>query len=268
MARSIILKDFMQGIKIAVSGKGGVGKTTISALLSIAFSKKGFKVLAVDCDPNASLSNYLGIKEEVKPIIEMRSLIEERMEVKLDSIGSFFKLNPKVDDIPERFSKSIDGIKVISMGGIKKGGTGCACPENTFIKSLISHLVLHRDEVVIMDMEAGVEHFGRGTAEGVDVLIIVVEPSFAGIKTANKIKKLAKDIKIKKVFIIINKIRDEKEKEYILKHFNKEEVLGELFMEDEIQEQSLNGIFPIKLGKENLKRFEDIFCNLESIKAK
>lgn len=252
----------MTGIKIAVSGKGGVGKTTISTLLAIAFSKKGFKVLAVDCDPNANLSNYLGIKEEVKPIIKMSSLIEERMEIKLDTIGSFFKLNPKVDDIPDKFSKSIDGIKVISMGTIKKGGTGCACPENTFIKSLVNHLILRRDEVVIMDMPAGLEHFGRGTAEGVNVLIIVVEPSFAGIQTAEKIKKLAKDIKIKKVFVIINKIRNEKEKEYILKHFNKEEILGELFTEDEIQNQSLNGIFPIKLGKENLKRFETIVCGL------
>ncbi|MFH1824368.1 MAG: ArsA-related P-loop ATPase [Candidatus Firestonebacteria bacterium] len=252
----------MPGVKIAVSGKGGVGKTTISSLLSLEFSKKGYRVLGVDCDPNSNLGNYLGIKEEIKPIIEMRSLIEERMETKLDSVGNFFKLNPKVDDIPDKFSKSIDGIKVISMGTIKKGGTGCACPENTFIKSLVSHLILHRDEVVIMDMEAGLEHFGRGMAEGVDLLIIVVEPSMASIETARKIKKLAKDIKIKKVFVIINKIKNEKEKDYILKYFNKEEILGELFVEDKIRNDSLNANFPVRLGKENIKRFEAIVCGL------
>lgn len=252
----------MPGLKVAVSGKGGVGKTTISSLLALALLKRGFKILAVDCDPNANLGTYLGIKEEVKPIIKMQSLIEDRMEIKLDSVGSFFKLNPKVDDIPDKYSKSINGIKLIVMGTIKKGGRGCVCPENTFIKSLVNHLVLIRDEIVIMDMEAGLEHFGRGTAAGVDLLIIVVEPSIASIDTADKIKKLAADIKIKKVLIIVNKIRNIKDKEYVEKHFSKEEILGELFIEDGIQNDSLSGNFPVKLSNKNLNNFNGILSRI------
>ena len=247
-----------KGLKIAISGKGGVGKSTISSLLALAFAKNGLKVLAVDCDPNMNLGAYLGIKEIIKPIIEMQALIEERMETKLDSVGSFFKLNPKVDDIPDKFSKTIGNIKAIAMGTIKKGGRGCACPENTFIKSLVSHLVLGRNEVVVMDMEAGLEHFGRGTAAGVDVLVIVVEPSFAAIETAEKIKKLAEDIKIRKVCIVANKLRNEKDKEYIEKRFKKNEIIGGLFMEEDITNSALTGDFPVRLDNVNTEEFNRI----------
>jgi CO dehydrogenase maturation factor len=202
-------------MKIAVTGKGGVGKTTLSALLVHALAKDDSEVLAVDCDPDSNLGYALGFKniDRITPLVKMEKMIRERMGVSED--GTFFKLNPKIDDIPEKYSQQKDNVKLIVMGGMKKGGSGCACPENAFIKNLIEHLVLKRNEDVVMDMEAGVEHFGRGTAAGCDSVLVVVEPSQKSINSALRINELARDLTMKNVFVVANKVRTDSDKDFV-----------------------------------------------------
>jgi len=203
-------------MKVAFTGKGGVGKTTLASLFIKTLSDDNSEVLAVDCDPDSNLGRMLGFEgaDKMTPIAHMEELIHERMGVTKTN-KTIFKLNPKIDDIPARFSKSKGTIKLIVMGAVDEGGSGCMCPENTFIKNLLSHLVLKSNEHLVMDMEAGVEHFGRGTAQSCDFVITVVEPSVNSIETANRISGFAKDIGIKKVYAIGNKIRTGKDKQFI-----------------------------------------------------
>lgn len=203
-------------MKIAFSGKGGVGKTTLSAALSLYFAEKEKKVLAIDVDPDANLAAALGMSssdiEQITPISQMKELIRERTGADPGAPPGFFTLNPKVDDIPQRYSKDVNGVKLMVMGSVDTGGGGCICPENALIKALINNLLLQRDEAVIMDMEAGIEHLGRSTAESVDVMIIVVEPGKRSFDTAMRIKKLAADIGIKKLYLVLNKMENEEQK--------------------------------------------------------
>lgn len=204
-------------MKIAITGKGGVGKSTISAILSKILLDASKKVILIDADPDMNLAALLGIPEnrEIKPISEYKELIAERTDTEPGKPAPFFRLNPKVDDIPEKYCMDHNGIKFLIMGSIKGGGAGCACPENAFLKSLISHLLIGREEWVILDMEAGIEHLGRATAYGVDIMLIVVEPSINSIHTAFRIEKLAKEIGIKNISIVANKVKNEKEKDFI-----------------------------------------------------
>jgi CO dehydrogenase maturation factor len=204
-------------MKIAISGKGGVGKTILASLLSRTFAKAGYSVLAIDADPNSNLAATLGFPhpDEIIPISEMSALIEERTGASPGKAGSFFKLNPKVDDLPEKFSLKYNGIRLMVMGRIKKGGTGCYCPENALLQALVTHLLLGRDEVVILDMEAGVEHLGRATAKAVDKLIIVVEPGRTSVETAYRIDKLAREIGLHNIVIVANKVRSQSEREFL-----------------------------------------------------
>jgi len=198
-------------LKIAISGKGGVGKTTLSALLAHLYAREGKRVLAVDADPDANLASALGISEEevqkIVPIAKMNELIYERTGAEPGRMGQWFTLNPKVDDIPDRFSVRKDGIRLLVMGGVETGGAGCACPENTLLKHLLRHLVVERGDTVIVDMEAGLEHLGRGTARAVDAFIVVVEPGRRSFQTAKAVVKLAADLGIKKVYAVANKVR-------------------------------------------------------------
>jgi len=161
-------------MKLAVSGKGGVGKTTFSSLLIRTFNQMGKRVLAIDADPDANLAAGVGIEnaDRIVPIAEMKELVFERTGAQPGSIGGFFKLNPKVDDLPDALSATLENIKLMRLGGVKKGGSGCICPESTLLRALVMHIVLARDEVVVMDMEAGIEHLGRATAKAVDKLIV------------------------------------------------------------------------------------------------
>ena len=215
-------------MKIAISGKGGVGKTLLASLLSKTFAESGYSVLAIDDDPDANLAATLGFPhaEKITPISEMKELIEERTGARPGQSAPFFKLNPKVDDLPESYSVKLDGIKLMVMGRIKNGGSGCYCPENTLLAALIGHLLLARDEVVIIDMEAGIEHLGRATAKAVDKLIVVVEPGRRSIEAARRIDGLARDIGLQKIAVVGNKIRSQSDKDFIVSSLPDFELLG------------------------------------------
>jgi CO dehydrogenase maturation factor len=236
-------------MKIAISGKGGVGKTTLAALLVKYFHDQGKKVLAVDADPDANLALALGIPEpeSITPLSQMKEMIAERTDSQPGTMGGFFKLNPKVDDIPEKYAREIDGIKLIVMGGVKKGGSGCICPESVLLRTLVTHLVLLRDEVVVMDMEAGIEHLGRATAQGVDRLIIVVEPGRRSIETAMHVKQLADDLGLKKVAVVGNKIRSAADEEFLRKYLPDFPLLGFIPFDDKIIEADLHGRPPYEV---------------------
>jgi len=205
-------------MKIAISGKGGVGKTLLASLLSRTFAELGYSVIAIDADPDANLAATLGFPhpEAITPISEMNALIEERTGARPGQVAPYFKLNPKVDDLPEKYSLKYNGIKLMVMGRIKRGGTGCYCPEGALLQALLAHLLIARNEVVILDMEAGIEHLSRGTARAVDKLIIVVEPGRRSVETAYRIANLAKDISLQNVAVVGNKLRSQSEKEFLI----------------------------------------------------
>ena len=235
-------------MKIAVSGKGGVGKTTFSAMLIRTLNEQGKKVLAIDADPDANLASAVGIPDadKIVPISEMKDLVYERTEAKPGSIGGFFKMNPKVDDLPDSLSARLGNIKLMRLGGVKKGGAGCICPESTMLKALITHIVLARDEVVVMDMEAGIEHLGRGTAGSVDRLIVVVEPGRRSIDTAIHIKKLAGEIGLNRIFMVGNKIRSEKDISFLQTNLAEFTFLGFIPYDDALIEADLQGRSPFE----------------------
>lgn len=233
-------------MKIAVSGKGGVGKTTFSALMIRTFNEEGRHVLAIDADPDANLAGALGIKDadKIVPIAEMKELIFERTGAQAGTVGGFFKLNPKVDDLPDTLSAKLDNIKLMRLGGVKKGGSGCICPESTLLKVLVMHIVLIRDEVVVMDMEAGIEHLGRGTAQAVNKLIVVVEPGRRSIDTAEHIKVLASEIGLKNIAIVGNKIRNKDDEDFIRQHLKDFQILGFMPYDPKLIEADVKGFSP------------------------
>jgi CO dehydrogenase maturation factor len=199
-------------MKIAISGKGGVGKTTLAGLLAQVYAVAGHDVLAVDADPSPCLAGALGFPEELTeglhPIAEMDDLIEERTGAKPGTQGGFFTLNPRVDDIPERFSVSHRGVRLLEMGSLDTGGSGCVCPESAMLKTLFTHLLFRQDDVLILDMYAGVEHLGRATVDFVDAMLVVAEPTRRSLGTAAQIKRLATDVGLNRLWLVGNKIHD------------------------------------------------------------
>jgi len=240
-------------MKIAVSGKGGVGKTSIAAGLVLFFEKQHKRVIAIDADPDANLAATLGfsVSQRPVPISELKKIILERT----GEVGAFFKLNPKVDDIPDKFSAKKGGIRLIEMGTVKKGGSGCVCPESAFLKALLSHIFLNRDEVVVVDMEAGIEHLGRGTAQSVEKFLIVVEPNSTSLDTAKKIKSLAKGLGIKDISAIGNKIRSGEDKDFIAKNLKDIKIQGYVSLDEALLNS--RGILPE--GSEFIKNLEGVF---------
>jgi CO dehydrogenase maturation factor len=253
-------------MKIAVSGKGGVGKTTFSALLIRTLSDMGKHVLAIDADPDANLAAALGIPnaEQIVPISEMKELVYERTEAKPGSIGGFFKLNPKVDDLPDSLSIKKENIKLMRLGGVKKGGAGCICPESTLLKVLVTHIVLARDEYVVMDMEAGIEHLGRATAKSVDNLIVVVEPGRRSIDTADHIRELASQIGLANILVLGNKVRNKKDETFIRDHLKEFPLLGFLPYDQAMIEADLEGLSPFDVASAASARVREIAENLSS----
>ncbi|MBF0315327.1 MAG: AAA family ATPase [Oligoflexia bacterium] len=222
-----------RGIKIAVAGKGGVGKTIFSTLLAHYFSRQNHQVYAIDADPDGSLLFALGATEEERsalvPLIEMKALIEERM-----GVGGYYPLNPPVEDLIEKVAISIGKIKVLQMGGSKRGGESCYCRENTFLQAMVNSLLWKTSDVVILDMGAGIEHLTRGTAKGVDALVIVVEPTLNSCAMGKTIKQLAADLEIKSIVYLANKIRGHQERAFVLEQLQGEQILGTLPYEEKI----------------------------------
>lgn len=247
-------------MKLAISGKGGVGKTTFSSMLIRTLSDAGKKVLAIDADPDANLAAALGIADadQIIPIAEMKEMILERTGAQPGSIGGFFTLNPQVDDLPDSLSVRKENIKLMRLGSVKKGGGGCLCPESTLLKALVMHIVLARDEVVVMDMEAGIEHLGRATATAVDKLIVVVEPGRRSIDTAENIRRLAAEIKLDQIFIVGNKVRNAKDEAYLREHLSDFNILGFLPYADALIEADLEGQSPYDIDSAAKARVKEI----------
>ena len=233
-------------MKVAITGKGGVGKTTLSSTLARLYAEEGRMVLAADVDPDANLGLALGLSQEevdsIVPISKMRTLVEERTGA--NEANKFFKLNPYVADIPEKFAKDINGVKLLVMGTVDVGGTGCVCPEHVMLKSILSALTYRKDDVVIMDMEAGLEHLGRGTAANMDQFIVVIEPGARSVQTYRNVKRLASDLGVKKVRVVANKLRDERDEEFIRQSIPAEDLLGFIHFNPEIMDADRQGLSP------------------------
>jgi CO dehydrogenase maturation factor len=233
-------------MKLAITGKGGVGKTTLTALISQAYADMGRQVLAVDADPSPCLAGALGFPDELraqlKPIAEMDALIEERTGAKPGTVGGFFTINPRVDDIPERFSILHRGVRLLEMGSVELGGSGCICPEAAMLKTLFTHLLFRNDEILLLDMYAGVEHLGRATVDFVDAMLIVVEPTRRSLGTAAQIKKLANDIGLKHLYLVGNKVRNDDEARFLETETPGLPILGYLPADLKVQEADRLGI--------------------------
>ncbi len=192
----------MRGLKLAVSGKGGVGKTTLTVLLAREAADRGHQVFLVDADPDANLAVSLGLDREPQPLVEHQELIAERT----GGAAGLLRLNPRVEDIPDRYAVVHEGIRLVTLGAVRAGGGGCACPGSSFLKAFLTHLLLQRDELVLVDMEAGIEHLGRGTVQGVDGLLVVVDPDRRSQQTAVRISRLAGELGIRRVWVVANKL--------------------------------------------------------------
>jgi len=239
--------------KIAVTGKGGVGKTSFASLLAYVLIEQGQTVYAIDADPNATLAQALGLPadlaEQITPIVEMADLIEERTGARPGEYGKMFKINPRVDDIPERFSVTHRGVRLLQMGTVRGAGVGCACPENSMLKMLVTHLLLREKETVIMDMVAGLEHLGRGTAGAVDAMFAVVEPGMRSLQTAQRIADLAQGLGIKKFWVVANKVRGDRDRSLIVEVLDPLPVVGFLpysdrAIEADLQSKALYDVAP------------------------
>ena len=202
-------------MKIAISGKGGVGKTTIMALLANHLKEQGKEVLIIDADPSPHMAETIGVGdvEKITPIADMKKMLAERSG---KTEGSpFYNINPQVDDLLGRFMVEQDGMKLMVLGAIQEAKGGCACPENTVLQRLLTTLLLSPSQVVLLDMEAGVEHLGRGTIATVDQLLIVVIPAQSSVRTALKVKKLAEDSGIPRVSFVGNLVQDQEDKDFL-----------------------------------------------------
>ncbi len=235
-------------MKIAITGKGGVGKTTLAGLLARLYAAEGRTVLAVDADPDANLASALGIPPEAAaralPLAEQADLIEERTGSRPGAPGGLFTINPKVDDIPDAYSIRHEGVRLLVMGKSKEAAAGCYCPEHVLLRRLISHLILRSNEIVILDMEAGIEHLTRGTASGVNAFIVVAEPGQRSLQTARHVEGLAKGLGIKNVFVVGNKIKRETDKEFIAGNLPGMKVLGFMSYSDDTIKADLDGKSP------------------------
>jgi len=250
-------------MKLAITGKGGAGKTTVSVFLARYLAAEGHDVILIDADPDANTAMALGLNgsAEPEPIIDLKDLIMERAGAS-GAPGQLFSLNPKVDDIPERYAVDAGGVKLLRMGRLKKGGAGCLCPENAFVRSLLSHLVFQTGQVVILDMEAGVEHLGRGTARGVDAMLVVVEPGLRSIRTAFSVKKLAADLGIRNIGVVINKYRNEEELERIEKQVAPLPIVGGIPYDEAIAASDLRGVCPYDGSPEQRRWVEQILSRI------
>lgn len=253
-------------MKIAITGKGGVGKTTLSSTLARLYAAEGRTVLAADVDPDANLGLALGLTADevnaIVPVSKMKELIKERTGA--DDVGKFFKLNPNVTDLPDTLAKDINGVKLLVMGTVETGGSGCVCPEHVMLKAMLSSLVFRKDDVVVMDMEAGLEHLGRGTASLVDQFIVVVEPGARSIQTYGKVKQLAADLGIHTVRVVGNKVRGEDDREFLRSQIPETDLLGFMSYNEEVIDADRRGLSPYDVSPTAVEEIRAIRAKLDT----
>jgi CO dehydrogenase maturation factor len=257
------------GLKIAVTGKGGVGKTTVAAMLAHFAVRENFRVLAVDADPDANLAAALGMareeRERIVPLAERRALIEERTGTRVRDYGQIFKLNPQVSDIAANESAEFRGISLLVLGAIERGLSGCACPESVLLRALLADLILYKKDCVIVDMEAGLEHLGRGTAQGVDLMLVVVEPSRRAVETAASIRRMSEEIGVKRLAVFGNKSAGADDASFLEQAFSGEDYLGHLDFDQTIKRADYSDRPLVDLADEVLMhRFQELWEDVKS----
>ena len=254
-------------MKIAVTGKGGVGKTTLSAILARLYADEGRKVLAADADPDANLGLALGFDQQeldtIVPLSKQRELVQERTGAQPGTFAKFFKMNPRVDDIPEKFSREKNGVKLLVLGTVDKAGSGCVCPENVLLKQIISHLLLQKEDVVVLDMEAGLEHLGRGTTDCVDRFLVVVEPGSRSVQTYESVKRLATELGIRQVDVVANKVADEADESFLREHIPPEALLGIIHLDEAVRCADRRGESPYGASARTMEEIRSIKARMD-----
>lgn len=253
-------------MKIAITGKGGVGKTTFAATLARLYASEGKNVLAADVDPDANLGLALGFTEEelneIVPISKMRKLVEERTGT--DEFNKVFRINPKVDDIPDKYAKKCNGVKLLVLGTVETANSGCVCPEHVMLKRIINHLMLRSSDVVILDMEAGLEHLGRGTTQGMDQFVVVIEPGARSIQTYQNVKRLAEGLGVKQVGVVANKVRGPEDEEFIRSRIPAEDLLGFIHYNSQVIDADRQGKSPFDFSPEAVEEIRMIKTRMEA----
>jgi len=238
-------------LKIAVSGKGGAGKSTVSAQLVRCFTLQQKPVFAVDADPDANLGLVLGLDPEqldsLRPLIELQDVIT----AKNFGGGSFVDLNPDVDDVLENYTLQDGILRFLKMGAIKQGGSACYCKENSFLNAVLTTMLLDRPEAVVLDMSAGIEHLTRGTARGIRMMLVVVEPTRAGVSTARAVDRLSADLQIEQVLFVGNKVRSDEDRAYLESSLPPERFAGMVPFSEQVLERARRGE-PLVSGREDL----------------
>jgi CO dehydrogenase maturation factor len=256
-------------LKIAVSGKGGVGKSTVASVIALMKAEGGDRVLALDADPDANLASSLGIphaeQRKIVTISRQIDLIEERMGAKIGQYGQVFRLNPEVSDVADNFAYKYRDVYLLVLGAVKSGGGGCACPENTFIRALVNDLILFKGDTLIMDMEAGIEHLGRATSQGVGAMLVVLEPGQRAVDCALQVERMSKEIGIKKIFFVANKITGEEDRRFVTESLPNREILAFLPFSNAMKNADRDGACPYDCLDGDIRgQYSDIIKRLEA----
>jgi CO dehydrogenase maturation factor len=259
-------------MKLAISGKGGVGKSTVAAALALLIARKGRRVLAVDADPDANLAAALGITAEqqlgIVPIAQQVALIEERTGAAVNQYGQIFKLNPEVSDIADKYAYVHEGVALLVLGAVAQGGGGCACPESVLLSALVTDLILYKDEALIMDMEAGVEHLGRATARGVDTMLVVVEPGQRSVDCARRIVRMAGEIGMKSIQFVANKVANPEDELFIREALPGHHLLAVIPYAEELRDADRDGRSVLDgMSPELQSQLQGILTALEALSA-